>query len=242
MLFIDESGSITRSKAWKRRYFVIAIVESNNPLQVKRIFRKAKVKFLKEHTGKIYEDLDYHNEIKGSEMPPKMKEFIFKELKNKTDVKLHYVIIDNHHLKDSLLDDVELCFNFVLCNYLGNLLKLNKYNNLAIKLDERNCSVRSLNSLGSYLKLDLMFQRKLIDRFDGCKYVDSTKSDLVQIADMVANTVYRSCKHDSRNGVNPQIMDRFFNDGNMYFPSWANNLNCFSHNIYELIDNSVESR
>lgn len=241
MLFIDESGSITRSKISKRRYFVIAIVESENPLQVKRIFRKSKVKFLKKHTSKKYIGLDYHKEIKGSEMPVEMKRYIFNELKNKTDVKLHYIVIDNHHLRDSLLNEVELCFNFVLCNYLKNLLKLNKKQSLSIKIDERNCSVKSLNSLSNYLKIELVFHEKLIEQFGGCKYVDSTKSDLVQVADMVANTVYRSCKHDSMNGGNAKIMNQFFNSGNMYFPNKSNNLKCFSHNIYEFIDNNSKT-
>lgn len=238
LLFIDESGSITRSRNRNRRYFVIAIVESNNPSHVKRTFRKAKVKFLSTHTSKDYASLDYRQEIKGSEMPPKMKEYIFNELKNKTDVKLHYIVIDNHHLKDSFLDNVELCFNFVLCNYLKNLLQLNSQKDLSIKLDERNCSVKSLNSLGGYLKIELMLHSNLINQFGGCKYVDSTKSDLVQVADMVANTVYRSCKHDSKDGANALIMDHYFNDGNMYFPNHANNLKCYTHDIYWLIDNN----
>lgn len=242
MLFIDESGSITRSKSWKRRYFVIAIVESNQPLHVKRIFRKAKVKFLKTHSSKNYAGLDYHKEIKGSEMPSKMKAFIFNELKNKTDVKLHYVIIDNHYLNDNFFNNVELCFNFILCNYLKNLLKLNRHNRLAIKLDERNCSMKRLYSLQDYLKIDLMFQNKLIKYFGGCKYVDSTQSDLVQVADMVANTVYRSCKHDSKTGANAVMMDHFFDDGNMYFPNRSNHLKCFSHNIYKLIDNCKKNQ
>ncbi|WP_056955554.1 DUF3800 domain-containing protein [Limosilactobacillus ingluviei] len=238
MLFIDESGSITRNKSRNCRYFVIAIVESDNPSHVKRIFKKAKVKFLKTHASKNYAILDYRKEIKGSEMPSKMKKYIFNELKKKTDVKFHYIVIDNHHLKDDFFDNVELCFNFVLCNYLKNLLQLNNQKDLSIQLDERNCSVKSLNSLDGYLKIELMLKNNIINEFNGCKYVDSTKSDLVQVADMVANTVYRSCKHDSKDGANALIMNQYFNDGNMYFPNRANNLECYTHDIYKLIDNN----
>ena len=212
-------------------------MESDTPLHTKRIFRKAKKNFLQNHSSKKYDGLDYHREIKGSEMPSEMKKYIFKELKAKTDVKFHYIVIDNHHLKDSFFDNIELCFNFVLCNYLKTLLKIRRRHHLSIKLDERNCSVKSLNSLGGYLKIELMLQNNLVDNFAGCKYVDSTKSDLVQIADMVANTVYRSCKHDSTDGANALIMSQYFNDGNMYFPNRANNLKCFNHDIYGLIDN-----
>lgn len=237
MIFIDESGSITRSKSHKQRYFVIAIIESEKTLQARRIFRNSKKHFLKEHTSQKYKELDYRHEIKGSTMPPEMKKFIFSELKKKTDIKFHYIIIDNHYLNDNFLNNIELCFNFVLENYIENLLKINRQDKISIKLDERNCSVKSLNSLEAYLKTRLMLEKNLISDFGGCKYVDSTKSDLVQISDMVANTVYRACKTDSDNSINAKIMKDFFDDGNMYFPNRANNLKCFSHNIYNFIDN-----
>lgn len=38
--------------------------------------------------------------------------------------------------------------------------------------------------------------------------------------------------------ANALIMDHYFNDGNMYFPNHANNLKCYTHDIYWLIDNN----
>ena len=44
MFYIDESGSITTNTYYKRRYFIISLIETNEPYRVKRIFRDSKKK------------------------------------------------------------------------------------------------------------------------------------------------------------------------------------------------------
>ncbi|HBK0096414.1 TPA: DUF3800 domain-containing protein, partial [Listeria monocytogenes] len=46
-LFVDESGTITRNKNLNNRYFVIAFLETEQPYNVIRQFREAKLKYLK---------------------------------------------------------------------------------------------------------------------------------------------------------------------------------------------------
>lgn len=233
--YIDESGSITHSKQEHKRYFIIALVETNNPSKVKRVFRRAKTNFLKRHHGSRYDDLPRNNrEIKGSRMPIKMKHYIFTQLSNKTDIKMRYIIIDNFHLNKNMLNDVELCFNFVLCEFYKQMYSSNNNNRkLSLHIDERNCAVESLNTLGNYLKMELEFN-DYIDEFKECKYVDSEMSDLVQVADMVANTVHRACQDKKCSSANQEIVKQFCVHGNMYFPYRYNKLNFFDNDIYKL--------
>lgn len=234
MIYIDESGSITTSKDKKKRYFVISVVETEDPKKVSRVFRRAKKTYIKNHPS--LSGLDYRYEIKGSEMPLKMKSFIYKELINKTDLKLHYVVIDNWHLKKQLHDDVEICFNFVLCNYFEQLCKKDRHNILDIRLDERNCAVGSTNTLGSYLKTELYVKKELVEKFKECDYLVSENEDLIQIADLLANTVYRACKSYSKNPLdnngNQQLLRNIETENNMYFPYKHNELSFFTNDIF----------
>ncbi|HBJ9108642.1 TPA: DUF3800 domain-containing protein, partial [Listeria monocytogenes] len=76
-LFVDESGTITRNKNLNNRYFVIAFLETEQPYNVIRQFREAKLKYLKKYPSS---KLDITKEIKGSEMPFEMKKLIFNML------------------------------------------------------------------------------------------------------------------------------------------------------------------
>lgn len=237
MLYIDESGSITKSTDPNKRFFIISAVYTDEPLKVRRVFRNAKVKFLNDHTSKQYEKLDVSTEIKGSEMNLIMKKFIFKELKEKTDIRFHYLILDNNHLIPDLKDNVELCFNYTLCLFLRTMLVKYPVSSLFVKLDERNCTVKSLNSLGDYLRIELQIRTKLVGCFEACEYTDSKSSDLVQIADIVSNTVYRATNED--NSGNANLMKEYFTQGNMYFPYKHNQLSCFENDI-KYIDTSTQ--
>jgi gp21 protein len=88
----DESGSITTSDKLNNRFFIVAGCQTNDPNKVKRIFRKAKVNYLKHHPEL---ELDIKKEIKGSQMPLDFKDYIFTELMKKqiSDLTSLYLII-----------------------------------------------------------------------------------------------------------------------------------------------------
>ncbi|MBG9368273.1 DUF3800 domain-containing protein, partial [Streptococcus sp. NLN64] len=75
--YLDESGSITTSNSQHNRFFIIAGVSTQNPKKVKRVFRKAKLNYLK-HNPDL--ELDVKTEIKGSEMPLDFKDYVFTQL------------------------------------------------------------------------------------------------------------------------------------------------------------------
>lgn len=233
MIFIDESGSITRSKLKKKRYFIISLIETNDPYGVRRIFRRAKKDYILKHQS--VSKLDYTQEIKGSEMPLKMKKAIYEALIEYTDIKLHYIVVDNWHLIDKFHDDVELCFNYVLYVYLRKLLKKHRHDELSLRLDERNCSVGSTNSLNNYLKLNIYILENLVEKYDNCRYCVSEENDLIQVSDLLANTVFRACKAASNgllNDGNQKLLTEINTDSNMYFPYRNNELSFFENDVF----------
>lgn len=233
MIFIDESGSITRNKNINKRYFIISLIETENPSNVKKFFRRAKKDYILGH--KSVSGLDYTHEIKGSEMPIKMKKSIYNMLMENTDIKFHYIIIDNWHLIDKFHEDVELCFNYTLYIYLKQLLKKCKHTDLTLRLDERNCSVGSTNSLNSYLKLNIYIVESLVERYNDCRYCKSEENDLVQVSDLLANTVFRACKSASKkilNDGNQKLLIEIGADNNMFFPYKYNKLDFFENNVF----------
>lgn len=233
MLFIDESGSITKSSDPKKRYFIISMVETERPLHVRRNFYKFKTDYLKHHSS--LKAFDPKLEMKGSEMPIKMKKYILSKLIESTDVSFHYVVIDNWHLADSFHRDVELCFNYVIGRYLKRFL--DKYfdtsYDLKMVLDERNCTVKSLNSLRDYLKIELCLNSSIINDVKECQYADSKKYAVLQVADVFANLVWRSCKDEalgnSESG-NIKLLNELFPGDNMYFPYKENTLGFYHNN------------
>ncbi|AYE38374.1 DUF3800 domain-containing protein [Companilactobacillus zhachilii] len=235
MIFVDESGSITRSIKPKYRYFVISMIETEEPYTVRRVFRKSKKNFIEKHPSL---KMDYSREIKGSCMSVQMKKFIIRQLLEKTDIKFHYIIIDNFHLNDRFHDNVELCFNFIIGNFLKRFLpkEYNDKYNLKMTLDERNCTVPSLNSLKDYLKIEVCLKNNIIGDVSQCSYADSKEKDVLQVADIFANLVHRSCLAESKglgsSDGNCRLLKDINNNDNMYFPYRHNGLSFFKNDVY----------
>ncbi|MEE6657009.1 DUF3800 domain-containing protein [Limosilactobacillus reuteri] len=230
MLFIDESGSITRNRSKNNRYFIIAMAETNNPQRVRRKFYKYKKNYVKKHSSL---QLDYTKEIKGSQMPLAMKRYILKNLIDSTDVSLHYIIIDNWNLVDNFYDNVELCFNFVTGNFLGRFLKkyFDDFYELEMVLDERNCTIKSLNSLKDYLKIKLCLDERIIKDIVKCEYADSREYAVLQVTDVFSNLVWRACQEElfaKPNPGNANLLEELMPGDNMYFPYKKNTLSFYN--------------
>ncbi len=73
---LDESGSITTNNALIT-VFIIAGVTATNKDKVKRVFRKAKVNYLKHNPDVL---LDIKSEIKGSQMSIEFKDYVLVNL------------------------------------------------------------------------------------------------------------------------------------------------------------------
>lgn len=179
----DESGSISKSNYFRNKYFIIGMISTSEKKKVKRVFRKAKQNFLKHNDL----TLDIKSEIKGFEMPIEMKQHIFTQLVDKTDITFHYTVVDNHYLTERLRRNPHVTYNYLIGiffkdNYPDGL------DSICLMLDERNKSVKKLKDLQNYLDTEL-FAETCINTID-VQYVNSENSDLVQVADVFNNLIY----------------------------------------------------
>lgn len=227
-LYIDESGTINNNKLNKSKFFVIGGLDTDDPYQVIRQFKRAKKDFINRHPEC---GLNIKNEIKGSEMPYGMKKMIFDRIKKNTDAKFHFILVDNHNLYQNLLEQPSLTFNYMISVGINSLNKkslINDYNRLFMLIDERNQAVSSLNSLEEYLKIEFTIKVNMFDKIK-VRYKDSGNKDLIQLADIFCNTVYRVAKNHAldspiRDNKNRKLLESCNIGISDYFPIRMNDI------------------
>ncbi|MFX3964426.1 hypothetical protein ACJBXL_10480, partial [Streptococcus suis] len=70
-------------------FFMIAGVTAKNKDKVKRLFRKAKLNYLKHNPDVL---IDIKSEINGSQMSIELKDDVFRQLISKTDIQFNYLL------------------------------------------------------------------------------------------------------------------------------------------------------
>ncbi|WP_239738532.1 DUF3800 domain-containing protein [Mammaliicoccus sp. C-M14] len=183
----DESGSITRSNAFINRYFVIGFISpknTNDIVKINRDFRKLKVKFIQKNNL----NLDFKKEIKGSQMPLPMKEFILEKLCKKYELTIHYAIIDNFELYEKLRKEPHIAFNYLINTYFKDNHR-NGINHLKLKLDDRNKAIINLNDLEHYLQTELFVHTDVEKVY--VTYHESHNVPLIQLSDIFCNLMFK---------------------------------------------------
>ncbi|MBU0278709.1 DUF3800 domain-containing protein [Gemella sp. zg-570] len=203
--YFDESGSITKSKNINNKYFIFAGISTNEPEHTKRIFKKAKQKYLKNNP-----DLNFNikNEIKGSEMNIDFKIFLFEELIKKTDITFYFMIFDNHNAYDRLTTNPSITFNYI--NFLLLKNSFSTCNILNLNLDNRNVAIKNLKSLQDYLEIKFCIEDNKVKEYVKVEYFESQNNILIQIADIFSNFIYRLIKGKDNNS-NQEKAIKIFN-------------------------------
>lgn len=184
----DESGSITKYRNYKNRYFIIGFISPADHLEISKIertFRKSKVKYLNNNP---HVNLDVTKEIKGSEMNLDMKKFILRELIRKHSITFHYAIIDNYKLYPKLQSEPHITFNYLINTYFCDNHRTG-ITDLRLKLDDRNKAIAKLRDLENYLQTNLFVNTDI--QQVSVKYHLSHNVELIQIADIFCNLIYR---------------------------------------------------
>ena len=184
----DESGSITTSNKLNNRFFIVAGCQTNDPNKVKRVFRKAKVNYLKHHPEL---ELDIKKEIKGSQMPLYFKDYIFTELMKKTDIRFNFIVFDNHNAEEHLRKKPNITFNYIMFLQVHKLIE--NYEHIYLDLDDRNKAVENLKALEEYLQTKLCAELNKIPDIN-VQFFDSSQHTLIQIADVFSNHLFRIFK------------------------------------------------
>lgn len=207
LLYIDESGSMNNITDKDKNYFVITVLHVKNKNSLKnsfnRFIRKNKEKLKSLPNGNKMFDGDKFKEIKGSALTPDIKKEFLNYICINNSFKVFYVIIHNNFLKESLLKNKEVGFNFILEKLLTYKIKNNflpRDTNYHIHLDNRNLRTGMRDTLRSSLIRTLIIEDELIEELE-LTYHDSEKVKFIQVADFFANLLYSNLMTNNYNEV-----------------------------------------
>lgn len=190
-LIFDESGNLGTSG----RYFVIACVDTKNVKSLHSVMKnqlgKAKKTFPELAKNHFYE-------IKAKDAYPAVKYKILQSIASK-DLSISYIVADLKHVAPRLLKEKNIFYNYLMRILIEKIVsaKDNK-STIAIVCDQHTTKVASANSFEDYIKIHLLYERRL-DLDLSVTYLDSDSKQAfaVQAADYVANAVYGFYEHDT---------------------------------------------
>lgn len=193
-LFIDESGNLGK----KGRFFVIAGLIPQKPKRIANIIKRCCVKF-----GKPDDALD---ELKGHCLSFPQKQKILERLNKKEDFRCSYIVADKKYLSSKLLEDKNVCYNYLASHLFKSILK-GTDEDIQIILDNHSIKVASVNSLKDYIKIEAYtrwgFNNKMI-----FGYMDSKMSKNLQAIDVISNVIYQRYTYNKTHLYN--IIDNKF--------------------------------
>ena len=196
-VFIDESGTITKTNISNNRYFVIAMVFTDNPVRIRRLYKSKISQMMRKN--EMYRDMIKNNhEIKGSDISETTKAPIYEHiLKNASgDIELGLIVLDNEYASDKFIENHARSFNYLIQTYLDSCFRnhskyMSGVGKIKFVIDEQNIATGAKYELEGYLNQQLTFLRPICSEFE-VEYTDSKNEKIVQLADYVANTFYRN--------------------------------------------------
>ena len=208
-LIFDESGNLGS----KGRYFVIACIDTTNAKELHNIIKR-KIKKADELFPEIKKN--HSNEIKAKDAYPCVKYHIIESIVSK-DLSISYIVIDLKHVKDKLLKDKNILYNYAAKLLITRLITNNDNNQTVnIIFDNKTTKIASTNSLKEYIIAHILYEEDL-DVSIHFEYKDSDAGDafIIQAADYVANAIYT--KYEEDNSIYSELMDEKYNI-QVYFP------------------------
>ena len=186
-IVLDESGAMHMKD---ERYFVIGGYITNELHKVKSVHKKIerKIKEIKNIP------IDKKVEFKSSRINTNQQALFLNELFSLSSVIPIAIVVDKYNLKEFKASE-NMAYNFFVKNLLHYLLKCNisilKTSNIEFRVDNRNTSVKSLKDLETFLQWEFEY----MDLNISLKYLDSKDARDVQMADYVANLVWKKYNH-----------------------------------------------
>jgi hypothetical protein len=172
-IYVDESGDLGQNS---ERFFVIALIVAQKQERIKNIVKH----FCAEHAIK---------EIKASMLDFPDKQDLLNKLASTDDHSISYVVVDKKHIrKTKLFEDKNLIYNYIFQHLIKPIIK-NSTADLEIILDNHSTKVKSINSLSDYIKIKAYAEWNVQWNLN-IHYMDSKQCKLLQMADLIANSIY----------------------------------------------------
>ena len=190
-IVLDESGAMHLKD---ERYFVIAGFVTRELHKVVSAHKKIEgiVKKIKNIplTQKV--------ELKSSKINARQQALFLNELYSLAGVIPIAIVIDKDNLSKFGASE-NVAYNFFVKNLLKYLFKCDipilKTNNLELRLDNRNTSVKTLKDLETFLQWEF----ELMNLEVKVKYLDSKDNRDVQMADYIANLIWKKYNRKNEN-------------------------------------------
>ena len=210
-VFIDESGSITKTDIEHHKYFIIAVLFTRNSKRIKRYFKKGISSLM---NSKKYEKImNEKGEIKGSEVSETRKNKIYNRIiRNcKEDFEIGIIVLDNNYTTKEFIKNHARTFNYILQLFFDNSFRnCSRYKNTVMDMhliiDEQNIATDADYTLDGYLNQHLAVINPICNHFD-VVYSDSKNHALIQLIDFISNTFFRNIeKHDRTSIQNIKLL------------------------------------
>lgn len=196
-VYVDESGSITKTNVSNNRYFVIAMLFTNDPVAIRRLYKK-KISQMMKKNDKYKDMILLKREIKGSDISETIKREVYNHiLKHGSEkMELGIVVLDNEYTTDKFIENHARSFNYMIQTYLDSCFRyhsrfMHGCGKIELIIDEQNIATGAEYQLCGYLNQQLTLRNSVCDLFE-VSYTDSKNEKLVQLSDFLANTFYRN--------------------------------------------------
>lgn len=225
--FIDESGTIPKELSENHRFFIVSLIHTDDHKKLNKRFSRSLQKAIKGNPTLI-EELKLMKEIKGSHMDEAIKTKIYSDLArlytnengDVEGIEIGIITTDVEKLVDRLRQNKVVCFNYLLELYFITFSRrsrlYNKDMELELLIDNQNVATKNLRGLEPYLNAELGFKKNLFSNDIVADYYDSKCIRLIQLADLIANTVFRHIQGDPLASYNLKILEPLFM-GNIIF-------------------------
>ncbi len=194
-LFLDESGNLHKNST--DRYFVIGGVFTNNYTDIKKSY----VMINKELKEKL--NMDFDMELKAAYLNMEEKMDIVIRLQEMQGMYIIGIIVDKSKIGIEI-DEIHLYYNYIISKLVEYLIRIRLINvkgePLLINIDKSSMKIEDINSLEMYLKTHFNIEKKLKLKID-VSYWDSKKNYMIQVADIMCNTIWNIAQAPNSNQV-----------------------------------------
>lgn len=195
-LFLDESGNLHKNSP--DRYFVIGGVYTNNYADIKKSYVEIN------HELKEKLNMDFETELKAAYLNMEEKMDIVIKLQEMNGMYIVGIIVDKYKLGVEI-DEIHLYYNYVIRKLLDYLIKINLIKTgpdeeLYLNIDKSSMKIEDINSLENYLKTHFNIERKMRYKIN-VSYWDSKKNYMVQVADIMCNTIWNIAQSKNSNNL-----------------------------------------
>jgi len=199
-LFLDESGNIHKNSS--DRFFVIGGIYTNNYADIKKSY----VEINRQLKEKLNMDLDV--ELKATYLNMEEKMDILVKLQQMDGMYIVGIIVDKEKIGIQI-EDTHLYYNYIIRKLIDflikkKLIKTGKGEEFQINIDKSSMKIEDINSLEMYLKTHYYIEEEYKFKLQ-VSYWDSKKNYMVQIADILCNTIWNIASSERPNGIFRQL-------------------------------------